>query len=249
MAETIAQITSSANALMREFDIITHNVANVSTTGFKRICNTFSKSLKAQETPASSTQDSSGSSSDLSSAIDFSQGNIVETGRPLDFALYGKGFFVIETPKGPLYSRNGTFHINQNGQIVNSNGMTVAGQSGPITVPSNIGISELNVSNDGTISAGGISIGKFKIVNFKENEDKLTPAGANCYCTSNGSENIQPAAAENIVIKQGYQEASNVQLIDELVDMIMVCRLYEANMKLASSQGDTSSSIIDVAMG
>jgi flagellar basal-body rod protein FlgF len=246
MIDTTAQITNSISALMREFDIITHNLANVSTTGYKRICNTFSKSLEAQ---GAGTKINSADSSDLISAIDFSQGNIVETGRPLDVALYGKGFFVIETPNGPLYSRNGIFHINQNGQIVDSTGMNVAGQSGPITIPSNIGLSELNISTDGTISAKGSTIGKFSIVDFGDNENKLVPAGANCYCVPSEIKDIEPLPTEDIVVKQNYQEASNVMLVDELVDMITVCRLYEANMKLASSQSEISSSIINVAMG
>jgi flagellar basal body rod protein FlgG len=85
MIDTTAQITNSISALMREFDIITHNLANVSTTGYKRICNTFSKSLEAQ---GAGTKINSADSSDLISAIDFSQGNIVETGRPLDVMEY-----------------------------------------------------------------------------------------------------------------------------------------------------------------
>jgi flagellar basal-body rod protein FlgF len=246
MTDAAAQVSATVDALMQEFDIITHNLANVSTTGYKRICNTFSKSLEAQQAQAEA---SSADSSDLGSALDFSQGNIVETDRPLDFALYGKGFFVMETPDGPLYSRNGMFRINQNGQIVNSNGALVAGQTGPIIIPQNAGLSELHVSTDGTISAAGTSVGKFKIVDFADNENKLVPAGANCYCVPSGEQDVEPTDAENVIVKQGYQEASNVKLIDELVDMIKVCRLYEANMKLVSSKGDTSSSIIGVAMG
>jgi flagellar basal-body rod protein FlgF len=246
MSEATTQVSYSIDALMQEFDIITHNLANVSTTGYKRISNAFSKSLEAQE---AGEEAYSPGIIDLNSALDFSQGDIVETARPLDLALYGKGFFVIETPNGPLYTRNGIFHINQNGQIVDSSGNIIAGQAGPITIPTSVSLSELNVSSDGTIGAGGTTIGRFRIVDFGDNENRLVPAGANCYCVSEGSEDIEPAAAENVVVRQGYQEASNVELIDELVDMIMVCRLYEANMKLVSSQAETSSSIIDVAMG
>jgi len=115
-----------------------------------------------------------------------------------------------------------------------------------------VGLSELSVSTDGTISAAGTTIGKFRLVDFADNQNKLIPVGANCYSVaseSSDTEDIQPVAAENIVVKQGYQEASNVKLIDELVDMIMVCRLYEANMKLVSTQQETTSSIIGVAMG
>lgn len=243
MAETTTEVSSSIDALMQEYNIITHNLANVSTAGYKRICNAFSKSLEAQQ---AGQQTYSPGVIDLNSALDFSQGNIVETGRPLDVAIYGKGFFVIETPEGPLYTRHGIFQINQNGQIVDSDGRLVAGQAGPITVPSGAALSQLNVSSDGSISIGGTTIGKFRLVDFQDNENKLVPVGASCYQMP---ENIEPIAAKNIVVKQGYQEASNVKIVDELVDLILVSRLYEANMKLLSSQQEISNSIIDVAMG
>ena len=242
MSAITDQVSTSINALTQEFDIIAHNLANVSTVGFKRRCNAFSKSLEAQDAETYSP-----GTIDLNSIFDFSQGSIVETGRPLDFGLHGKGFFVIETPKGPLFTRNGTFNTNQNNQMVDSQGRIVAGQAGPITIPGNVGISQLNVSSDGTISAGGIAIGKFRLVDFNDNENKLVPTGDSCYRMPD--ENIQPIEAEHIVVKQGYQEASNVQIIDELVDMILVSRLYEANMKTLTAAKETSSSLISVAMG
>jgi flagellar basal-body rod protein FlgF len=244
MSEITEQVSSSVDALMQEFYIVTHNLANVSTVGYKRMCNAFSKSLEARE---AGEETYSPGTIDLNSAFDFSQGSIVETGRPLDFALYGKGFFVIETPDGPLYTRNGMFNTNQNGQIVDCNGRIVAGEAGPITIPTNVGLSRLNVSSDGTVSAGGAAIGKFRLVDFADNENKLIPAGSNCFQMP--EEDIEPVAAEHIVVKQGYQEASNVKMIDELVDMIMVARLYEANMKLLSAQSETAESIMGIAMG
>ena len=244
MSEITTQVSSSIDALMQEFDIITHNLANVSTVGYKRRCNAFTKSLEAQ---GQGSETYSPGSIDLNSAFDFSQGGISHTERSLDFALFGKGFFVIETPEGPLYTRNGMLHRNQNGQIVNSEGNTVAGEGGPITIPANVGLSQLYVSSDGSIDAGGTAIGKFRFVDFKDDENKLVPTGASCFRMPD--EDVRPVAAENIVVKQGYQEASNVKLVDELVDMIMVSRLYEANMKFVSAQKEISSSIIGVAMG
>jgi len=244
MADTIAQISSSVDALMQEFDVIAHNLANVSTAGYKRRCNAFSNSLSAQQTAAGT--EPAGSVA-LNTALDFSQGNLTETGQPLDFALYGKGFFVIETPQGPLYTRNGVFSTNRNGQIVDSQGRIVSGEAGPITVPANVGLSQLNVSGDGKISAGNADIGKFRIVDFKDNESKLVPVGQNCYRMPDVD--IKPVPAEHIVVKAGYQEASNVKIIDELVDMIMVSRLYEANMKLVAAQKEASNSAMSVAMG
>jgi len=244
MSELTDQVSSSIDALTKEFEIISHNLANVSTSGFKRRCNAFSQYI---ETPEAVTETYSPGSIELNSVFDFSQGNIVETGRPLDFALYGKGFFVIETPNGPLYRRNGMFCTNQNGQIMDSQGRIIAGQAGPITIPSDVGNEpQINVSSDGSISAGGIAIGKFRLVDFGDNEDTLVPYGENCYAMPD--ENIQPVAAENIVVKQGYQEASNVKIIDELVDMIMVSRLYEANMKFFTASMEVANTIISAIM-
>jgi flagellar basal-body rod protein FlgF len=242
MSAITDQVSTSIDALTKEFNIIAHNLANVSTVGFKRRCNAFSLSLESQNPESYSP-----GTIDLNSAFDFSQGGIVETSRPLDFALHGKGFFVIETPEGPRYTRNGVFNVNQNSQIVDSLGRIAAGQAGPITIPGNVGISQLNVSDDGTISAGEIAIGKFRLVDFNDNENKLVPTGDSCYMMPDV--NVQPADAENIVVKQGYQEASNVQIIDELVDMILVSRLYEANMKSITAEGEASSSLMSVAMG
>jgi flagellar basal-body rod protein FlgF len=242
MSEITEQVSTSIDALTKEFEIITHNLANASTVGFKRRCNAFSKVLGTQDTETYSP-----GTIDLNSAFDFSQGSIVETGRPLDFALHGKGFFVIETPEGPLYTRNGTFSTNQNGQVVDSLGRIVAGQAGPVTVPPSVSISQLSVSGDGTISAGGIAIGKFRLVEFGQNENKLVPTGDSCYLMPD--ENIQPTEAGNIVVKQGYQEASNVRIIDELVDMILVSRLYEANMNSITVEKQASSSLMNAATG
>jgi len=243
MSNITSQISLSINDLEEQFNIVTHNLANVSTVGYKRICSTFAKSLETQ--PESSEAEVS-EGAELETMLDFSQGSIIQTARPLDFALYGKGFFVIETPEGPLYTRNGMFQTNPNGQIVDSEGRIIAGQSGPITVPIDVGLSQVNVSSDGTISAGGVDIGQFRLVDFGEDESKLVSAGASCFVMPD--ENIQPLATENIVVKQGYQEASNVQMVGELVNMIMVSRLYEANINIISAQEDASGSLMDLAM-
>jgi flagellar basal-body rod protein FlgF len=244
MTEPTSQITSSVDTLTRELEIITHNLANASTTGFKRRCNAFSKVLDKQQGNA---ETYSPGTIDLNSAFDFSQGTLTQTGRSLDFAVMGKGFFVIETPAGPLYTRNGSFGTNENGLLVDSSGRPVAGEGGPITVPVSVGLSQLAVSADGRISAGDINIGKIKVVDFGDNESKLVPAGGNCFVMPD--KDVQPATAENVIVKQGYQEASNVRIVDELVDMIMVTRLYEANMRYVSAQREASSSITSVAMG
>jgi flagellar basal-body rod protein FlgF len=238
------QISSSMDSLTKEYEIITHNMANVSTAGFKRRCNAFSKVLEANGSPD---QPYSPGIGELSTAFDFSQGNMNETGRELDFALMGKGFFVIETPNGPLYTRNGLFNLNENGQIVDMQGRTVAGESGTITIPNNVSASEIFVAGDGTIGTKDATIGKFRLVDFGENQNKLAPVGSNCFMMTN--KDIQPDSAENVMVKQGFQEASNVQIVEEMVDMIMVTRMYEANIHFMDSKKDAANSLMNVAIG
>jgi flagellar basal-body rod protein FlgG len=244
MPEINAQVSSSIEALTREFEIVTHNLANVSTVGYKRRCNAFSESLEKAGTGA---EEYSPGEINVESAFDFSQGNLVQTGRNLDFAIFGNGFFVIETPDGPLYTRNGMFRISPTGQIVDSSGRMVTGDGGPIVIPPAAGEMQIYVSGDGTVQAGQTVVGKLRVVDFQDSEGKLVPAGENCFYMPD--KNVQPTAAASAVVKQGYQEASNVSVVDELVDMIMVTRLYDANMRFISAQKETSGSILNVAMG
>jgi flagellar basal-body rod protein FlgF len=245
MTQPITQIGSSVDALTRELEIIANNVANANTTGFKRLSNAFSKVLDSQKGEA---ETYSPGIIDLKSGLDFSQGNMVQTARSMDFALAGSGFFVVETQDGPLYTRNGVFSTNQNGQIVDEMGRTVAGESGPITLASGVSASDVQVSSGGQVTAGGTAVGKFKIVDFKDGDQtKLVSVGNSSYMMPD--KNVQPASATNVVVKQGFQESSNVKIVDEMVDMVMVTRLYEANMRCITAQKDNTAALTNVAMG
>ena len=245
MTQPITQIGSSVDALTRELEIIANNVANANTTGFKRLSNAFSKVLDSQ---VRETETHAPGTIDFKSALDFSQGNMVQTGRSMDFALSGSGFFVVDTQNGPLYTRNGVFSTNQNGQIVDEMGRAVEGESGPITLPSGVGVSGIQVLPGGQITAGGATIGKFKVADFKDNEkSKLVSVGNSSFAMPD--KNIQPTSATNVVVKQGFQESSNVKIVDEMVDMVMVTRLYEANMRCVSAQKDNANTLTNVAMG
>ncbi len=240
MSQISSQISSTIQGLSREFDLIAHNLANVSTNGYKRRCNSFTKSLQAMESAADGEQ-----TAQLNTTYDFSQGSFTQTQRPLDMALCGKGFFVIETPEGPLYTRNGMFRLDDNGQLVDLAGRYVAGKSGPITIPPTVSLSEINIANDGNITADGLPIDTLKLVDFGDDESKLAAVGMNCF---KAPDDLKPEDAENLVVKQGFQEASNVNMIEELVDMITVSRLYEANMRFLTTGKDASKALLDVAM-
>ncbi|MEN6424072.1 MAG: flagellar hook basal-body protein [Phycisphaerales bacterium] len=241
MTDIGAQVGASLNALTKEFDIIAHNMANVSTAGFKRRCNSFTQVLAAQES-----DDGQGEGDQSQGLFDFSQGTLVQTGRTLDLALHGEGFFVIETPEGPVYTRHGVFSTNQNGQIVDTTGRLVAGTGGPLIVPAETDVADLYVADDGRVIAGGATIGQFRIMDFPDARDKLVPVGQNCF---QAPEDVDPTAAQDVIVKQGYQEASNVKLVEELVNMVLVSRMYESNMRLVSVKRDSTNAAIGVAMG
>jgi len=237
MSDIVSQVSSTLSGLKQEFHTVTQNMANVETAGYKRRFNTFSQTLAAQGV--------AGGGAEVSSGLDFTQGSPVETSRSLDFALVGKGFFEVETLDGPVYTRNGMFRLDSNGQIVDTAGRTVAGESGPISVPLNVDPSKINVSTDGNLSAEGVAIGKFKLVDFGDRENELRPAGINAF---QAPEDAKGIAATGLIVKQGFKEGSNVKMVQELVDMMMVSKLYEANMQFVNVRRDASKSIIDVAM-
>jgi len=233
------QVQGSLNALMREFEVITHNLANVNTVGFKRRSSSFAQSLAEQM--------ESGGGLEVNSEFDFSQGHMIESGGGLDLALAGDGFFVLQTPEGELYTRNGMLQVNATGQLVDTSGRIVAGEQGPITIPDTVSTSTVQVSNEGVISAGGAEVGKLRIVEFGEDRSKLVPAGKHCFHMPDSS--VRPQAVTNAAVRQGYQESSNVEMVRELVNMIRVQRMYEANMKFMTANSDRSKSLMNVAMG
>jgi len=241
MSTNAGETAASVNVLIQEYYTITHNLANVSTVGYKRRFNEFVNALANREEQTGS---EGGEEITPKGVIDFSQGGVQQTGRPLDFALYGMGFFVIETPEGALYTRNGVFHTNQQGQIVDCQGRLVGGQAGPIVIPSGTALSELNVSEDGNVSIGGASVGKLRLVDFGENQSQLVSVGGSCFQPPAG---VLPAPAGETSVKQGYRESSNVNVVEELVKLIAVTRLYESNMKILTTQQKNSDSILSVA--
>lgn len=238
MSDPIETTTSSLQALSDQYHAIAHNLANVNTAGYKRRCSSFLQLL--QEAQALS---------DIALivdqvSIDFSQGALTRTGRALDLGLEGKGFFVLETPEGPLYSRSGVFRTNAEGQLVDSSGRTIAGEGGPIVIPSTASTAAVGVSADGSISVAGQGVGKFRLVEF-ENEMDLVPVGGNCF---RAPVDAVTTPATNTAVRQGFQEASNVRVVGELVGLITVTRLYEANLKAIQTQDETLKNILQVAM-
>ncbi len=239
------QIGTSVDSLTRQYSVIAHNLANINTSGYKRTVNSFSKALTAQLRGGGGESGTAGEVK-LNSAIDFSQGSMLKTNRSLDMAISGKGFFVIETPQGPLYTRNGMFQVNQLGQLIDHEGRMVSGEAGPIIIPGGVSVQEISIGEDGSIGVAAGPLGKLKVVDFKEDEAKLFSVGKNCFGVP---KDVRPGAAEKASVRQGYQESSNVNRMEEIVDLITVSRLYETNMKLLARRHENAKSILGVANG
>ena len=246
MSDPIETTTSSLEALGREYQVIAHNLANASTTGYKRRCSSFVQLLQqAQALDATGPEASMPAGEVVDQVlIDFSQGALTRTGRPLDLGLDGEGFFVLETPEGPLYTRNGAFRTNPEGQLVDPAGRSVAGEAGPIVMPNTASTSSVRVTRDGSISVAGQTVGKLRLVEFDE-ESVLTPVEGTSF---RAPADATPNPAANTTVQQGFQEASNVGIVEELVGLITVTRQYEANLKAIQAQDERMKNILEVAM-
>ncbi|MBF0427259.1 MAG: flagellar hook-basal body protein, partial [Magnetococcales bacterium] len=156
------------------------------------------------------------------------QGSLRETGNPMDVGIEGEGLFVVDTPNGRRYTRDGSFSINANRELVNHGGFQVLGTGGgPITVDSD---GPIHIAKDGTITdANGGRIGQLDRVNVPAN--MLTKAGKNLYSAPQGVETpVDPNAAGGF--HQGYLEGSNTESLREMTQMIDSNRAYEGYMKM-----------------
>ncbi|MFP4355583.1 MAG: flagellar basal-body rod protein FlgF [Phycisphaerae bacterium] len=242
MDKMLHPLTWSMRALTDQYETVANNVANVSTAGFKRRINSFSQ-VYAQQMGNINPNDDDISIEHQKPHIDFSQGLMENTGRNLDVAIMGEGFFSIESPDGVQYTRNGTFQIDRQRRLVDSNGRFVAGQDGPIIIPPDTPTGQVGIGDDGIVTASGKAIGKLKLVQF-DDQSQLIPVGDSCFIPREG---IKPKDNQTATIVQGFLERSNVNHVTELVDLIQLSRMYESNMKMAKSQDERMNSLIRAA--
>lgn len=169
---------------------------------------------------------------------DLSEGRMETTNAPFDFAIHGKGYFVVQTPNGERYTRAGHFTLNDSGQLVTSNGDAVQGDGGPITITPDDG--EVHFAADGTISGKNGQIGRLRIVDF-QNPRAMLKEGASLY-NANGQ---SPVSADSFQLQSGMIETSNVEPVIEISHMIEVMRAYQATATLTQSQEDLMRQAID----
>jgi flagellar basal-body rod protein FlgF len=220
-------------------DIRASNIANMSTPGFKAGSVLFSDYLVSEAgdttTPGGQTEQMV---QDRATWRDFSQGPLSRTGNPLDFALSGAGFFVIDTARGERYSRAGRFALSASSQLVDMEGNTVQGIDGrPLVIPP--GDSQINVASDGTISTESGQLGKIRVVTF-DSQQSLQAEG-NCLFSTNET----PQNAEQPGIVQGTIEGANVQAVVELTRMMAEMREFDFASQFVDAESQRSQSAID----
>ena len=219
---------SGAQQIMNQTAVTTHNLANASTTGYK--AETAAFRAVPVVGPGLPTRVYA---VDATAGANMAAGSIQRTGRDLDVAIEGDGFLAVQALDGSeAYTRNGSLGIDADGQLQTRAGLPVMGEGGPITIPQD---SNVAIGRDGTVSAttNGQSaanvtiLGKIKLVNPTQNE--LTRRADGLFRSAGGSPfDADPA----VVLVGGALEASNVNAIATMVDMITLARQYELHMKI-----------------
>ncbi len=232
-------------AQQMQLDVISNNLANVSTNGFKKSHAVFEDLMYQNlRQVGSNTSEQSTLPTGLQLGLGvrtvatsrtFSQGNLQQSSNNLDVAIQGNGFFQVTMPDGTTgYTRDGAFQIDNAGRIVTSNGLPILNG---ITVPANA--TSLTIGQDGAVTAqvpGTVApqpIGTITLASFI-NPAGLEPKGNNIYAetTASGQPNAGTAGANGLgTLAQGFVETSNVNVVQELVTMIQTQRAYEMNSK------------------
>jgi flagellar basal-body rod protein FlgG len=233
------------DAQQTQLDVISNNLANVGTTGFKRARAAFEDLLYQNVRQAGS---NTSQQTQLPTGLQigtgvravatprvFTQGNLQQTGNQFDLAINGQGFFQIQMPDGiTAYTRDGSFHVDANGQLVNNSGFAL---QPAITIPANA--QSVSIGQDGTVSvtvpgqAAPQNVGSIQLASFI-NAAGLESRGMNLFVetAASGTANANTPGTNGLgLLQQGYTETSNVNVVEELVAMIQTQRAYEINSK------------------
>lgn len=240
----------SASGMLAEMvrnDVSANNLANVNTSGYKKDTAVFQsfpevliQRINDQKPTDVSPRPVIGSLN-TGAIVDeivtsHEQGTLHETTNPLDMAIAGDGYFVVQNQKGTFYTRNGSFTIDGQGYLVTNQGDYVMGQAGRIQIGNS---DNLQVDEAGNITVDGKQVGTLRIVNVA-NQAALTKVGDSLFT---GGQAGTGAVGQ---VKQKFLEASNVNPVTEMVNMITITRAYEANQKMISAHDQTLAQALEV---
>jgi flagellar basal-body rod protein FlgG len=257
MIRALYVAASGMNAQQANIDNVAHNLANVNTAGFKKAHMEF-EDLVYQQTKAPGAPSSAAGEAPIglemglgtravSTSRDFSSGNLRSTGGPLDLAIEGDGFFQVQMPNGTIgYTRAGSLHRDAQGQIVTGEGYPL---EPAITLPANA--TSVTISKDGIVSASipgqtaSQQVGTIELATF-QNPAGLKAVGGNLFTVSSASGDPQvgvPGSDSRGTLVQGFVEDSNVSVVEEMVNMILGQRAYEASSKVIKAADEMLSQV------
>lgn len=218
---------------MYKQEVIANNLANINTVGYKKDGIYFQRILEGEMFSRLDLGDDEFIPQVKKIATNFQQGSLISTRNQLDFALSGEGFFVIQTPQGMAYTRNGNFTMNPDGLLVTNLGYPVLGEDGEIELKE---IDSFQVTAQGEILLNGEKTNKFRVMKFDQPE-ALEKTGNNLFRIKAGfTDGIE---LETAVVKQGYLEQSNVKVSEEMVEMLMTLRRFEAMQRTIKMHNET----------
>jgi flagellar basal-body rod protein FlgG len=225
MIRGIYNAASAMVARARQHDVTASNLANAGTAGYKRQ-SIFLRRLDDAQRPD---EPAWMSKLDEGTYTDFSQGMLEPTGDALNVALDGPGYFVVSTPEGERYTRNGNFTCSDTGELTTPDGLKVMSDSGALVLPAG----QLVVGESGEIYVDGTQVGRMRIVTFND-QQRLKPTGKSLYASTDAA-----VPATSTAVRQGYLERSNLDVVREMVQMITQFRYYETAQKAVQMQDET----------
>ena len=244
MSDGIGDLVTGALYQQLRMGVISNNLANINTIGFKKDQVMFepmaAEAMSDEQTAVAAIAPNLANFAaniPAYTSTDFSQGQVMHTGNKLDVALNGKGFFAVETPEGIKYTRKGSFTVNEASELCTQQGYAVLGEAGRISIDD----SDIQIDETGNISVGQTVVDKLKIVDFPDNA--LVKSGEGLFTPAN--EDISETIPENIVVQQGYVEQSNVNAVKMMTEMIDTLRGYETYQKMIQSLDQTNALAIE----
>jgi flagellar basal-body rod protein FlgF len=208
------------SAQTQALDLIANNVANLNTTGFRGQQQTFQSLVATASGEFANPLNRALNNFNVlgNTRTDLSTGSLQATGNAADLGIEGDGFFVVQSQAGPVFTRNGNFQISTTGQLLTQTGDPVLGEQGPITLPSG----PLSISADGTISVNGAVVDTIRLVELAPGNAPVA-VGTSYYSAPDNA--LQPAAHSSV--RQGMLEASNVNAVTAVVDLLAMQRRAE----------------------
>lgn len=192
---------------VQRLDVASQNLANATTPGYKSRM-VVSRSFAEQ----------------LSDATDFRQGTLAQTGRALDVAIEGSGFFELAGDGGPVYTRQGAFRLDEGGRLISTGGLPVSGMGGDIVLTGD----KPSIDRQGQIFENGRQVGQLKVVGFADPASALTALGGGVYRARAAAE----VSSGPLQVRQGFLESSNVVTLGEMMRVMEVVRRFGAAQRI-----------------